>query len=107
MGISGILGRATGTTLYWPKVPQWLNVPVQRIFADHFGFAPEIEDTPRTMALAERRLGLARQAENWVYVMIGASMGSAIFVNPELYGVRLGVGADSLRPSRGVRRPER
>ena len=29
---------------------------------------------------------LARQAENWVYVMIGASMGSAIFVNRELYG---------------------
>ena len=76
VGISGFLDRTTGTTLYWPKVPQWLN---------HFGFAPEIEDTPRTMALAERRLGRARQAENWVYVMIGASMGSAIFVNGELY----------------------
>lgn len=85
VGISGILDRATGTTLYWPKVPQWVNVPVRRIFADHFGFTPEIEDTPRTMALAERRLGLARQAENWVYLMIGASMGSAIFMGRELY----------------------
>lgn len=85
VGISGILDRTTGTTLYWPKVPQWVNVPVRRIFADHFGIAPEIEDTPRTMALAERRLGLARQAENWVYLMIGASMGSAIFMNRELY----------------------
>ncbi|HUQ94652.1 MAG TPA: ROK family protein [Bryobacteraceae bacterium] len=85
VGISGILDRGTGTTLYWPKVPQWVNVPVRRIFADHFGIAPEIEDTPRTMALAERRLGLARQAENWVYLMIGASMGSAVFINRELY----------------------
>jgi len=85
VGISGILDRSTGTTLYWPKVPQWVNVPVRRIFADHFGIAPEIEDTPRTMALAERRLGLARQAENWVYLMIGASMGSAIFIKRELY----------------------
>jgi predicted NBD/HSP70 family sugar kinase len=85
VGISGILDRSTGTTLYWPKVPQWVNVPVRRIFADHFGIAPEIEDTPRTMALAERRLGLARQAQNWVYLMIGASMGSAIFVDGELY----------------------
>jgi predicted NBD/HSP70 family sugar kinase len=85
VGISGILDRSTGTTLYWPKVPQWVNVPVRRIFADHFGIPPEIEDTPRTMALAERRLGLARQAENWVYLMIGASMGSAIFMNRELY----------------------
>ncbi len=85
VGISGILDRTTGTTLYWPKVPQWVNVPVRRIFADHFGIAPEIEDTPRTMALAERRLGLARRAGNWVYLMIGASMGSAVFINRELY----------------------
>jgi predicted NBD/HSP70 family sugar kinase len=85
VGISGILDRAAGTTLYWPKVPQWVNVPVRRIFSEHFGFAPEIEDTPRTMALAERRLGLARQAENWIYLMIGASMGSAIFVDRKLY----------------------
>jgi len=85
VGISGILDREAGTTLYWPKVPQWVNVPVRRIFTDHFGIAPEIEDTPRTMALAERRLGLARHAENWVYLMIGASMGSAIFINRELY----------------------
>ncbi len=71
VGISGILDRSTGTTLYWPKVPQWVNVPVRQIFTDHFGIAPEIEDTPRTMALAERRLGLARQADNWVYLMLG------------------------------------
>jgi predicted NBD/HSP70 family sugar kinase len=85
VGISGILDRSTGTTLYWPKVPQWVNVPVRQIFADHFGIAPEIEDTPRTMALAERRLGLARQADNWVYLMMGASVGSAIFINRNLY----------------------
>src|SRR4051794_25429426 len=85
VGISGILDRSTGTTLYWPKVPQWVNVPVRQIFADHFGIAPEIEDTPRTMALAERRLGLAQQAKNWVYLMVGASVGSAIFVNRELF----------------------
>jgi len=85
VGISGILDRNTGTTLYWPKVPQWVNVPVRQIFADHFGIAPEIEDTPRTMALAERRLGLAQQAKNWVYLMVGASVGSAIFVNRELF----------------------
>src|SRR4051794_450692 len=85
VGISGILDRSTGTTLYWPKVTQWVNVPVRQIFTDHFGIAPEIEDTPRTMALAERRLGLARQADNWVYLMLGASVGSAIFINRNLY----------------------
>lgn len=101
VGISGILDRTTGTTLYWPKVPQWVNVPVRRIFADHFGIAPEIEDTPRTMALAERRLGLARQVDNWIYLMIGASMGSAIFMNRELYtGSRDSPASSATSPSK-------
>ena len=85
VGISGILDRTSGTTLYWPKVPQWVNVPVRRILTEHFGIVPEIEDTPRTMALGERRLGLARHAENWVYLMIGASLGTAFFLHRELY----------------------
>ena len=84
VGISGILDRASGTTLYLPRVPQWSNVPVRRLLADHFGIEPEVEDIPRTMALAERRFGLAREPRNWVYVMIGASLGTAIFLGGQL-----------------------
>ena len=85
VGISGILDRSTGTTLYWPKVPQWVNVPVRQIFADHFGIAPEIEDTTAYDGARRTAAGLARQADNWVYLMLGASVGSAIFINRNLY----------------------
>jgi predicted NBD/HSP70 family sugar kinase len=84
-GISGVLDRQTGTTLFWPKVPQWVNVPVKRMLEDHFHVPVEVEDTPRTMAMAERRIGAAQRAREFVYVMVGAGTGSAVFLNGQLY----------------------
>lgn len=85
LGISGVLDRSTGTTLFWPKVPQWVNVPVKQIFQSHFQTAVEVEDTPRTMALAERRFGTAGQVSNFVYVSIGAGTGAALFLGGRMY----------------------
>ena len=31
IGVSGVLDRRTGVTLFWPKLPLWVNVPVRRI----------------------------------------------------------------------------
>jgi len=85
IGISGVLDRATGTTMFWPKVPQWVNVPVKQIFSQHFEVAVEIEDSPRTMALGERRLGEAGRADPFIYVTAGAGTGSAIFLKGALF----------------------
>jgi predicted NBD/HSP70 family sugar kinase len=85
VGISGVLERSTGITLFWPKVPQWINVPVKQIFANRFETVVEVEDTPRTMALAERRFGTGKRAPESVYVSVGAGTGAAFFFNDHLY----------------------
>jgi predicted NBD/HSP70 family sugar kinase len=85
IGISGVLERSTGTTLFWPKVPQWTNVPVKRRFEQRFRTAIEVEDTPRTMALAERRFGQGSQASEFVYISVGAGTGAALFLRDQLY----------------------
>lgn len=85
IGISGVLDHATGTTLFWPKVPQWVNVPVKEHFARHFETLVEVDDTPRTMALAERRFGNTGGASEYVYVAIGAGTGAALFLRDQLY----------------------
>ncbi len=85
VGISGVLERSTGTTLFWPKVPQWVNVPVRKAFAEKFNTIVEIEDTPRTMALAERRFGNGKHVSEYVYVSIGAGTGAAFFLRDQLY----------------------
>lgn len=85
IGISGILDRAAGVTLMWPKLPQWLDVPVQKTFADWFRTYVRVEDTPRTMAIAERRLGAGKGARDFIYLMFGAGVGAALFWQGQLY----------------------
>ncbi len=85
LGISGVLDPETGTTLFWPKVPQWVNVPVRDMFAERFGSFVKAADSPRTMALAERRYGAGSGAGEFVYVTVGAGTGAALFLNGALY----------------------
>lgn len=85
IGVSGVLDRATGTTLFWPKVPQWVNVPVRQRFAEKFGTAVDVEDTPRTMALAERRFGAGAKVSEFIYVAAGTGIGAALFLRDQLY----------------------
>ena len=72
VGISGISDRITGTTLSWPKVPTWKNVPVRSAIEERFPVPVKLEDTPRVMALAEQRFGRARNESEFLYLMVGA-----------------------------------
>jgi len=85
MGISGLLDRARGITLSWPKVSSWANVPVRSFLEDNLGTFVEVDDTPRTMALAEKRYGTARNSEEFVYLTFGAGIGAALFLHGKLY----------------------
>lgn len=84
-GISGVLDRASGTTLYWPKRPLWVNVPLKQILQEQFEVLVQVEDTPRTMALAEQRFGQAKAAKHFMFVLLGAGIGAALFFNGQLY----------------------
>ncbi|MGH9444828.1 MAG: ROK family transcriptional regulator [Terriglobia bacterium] len=85
IGIAGILDRAQGVTLSWPRVPSWSCVPIKESVEKTFKTLVEIDDTPRTMALAERRFGRARGATNFIYIALGAGVGASLFLNRDLY----------------------
>jgi len=85
IGIGGIVDRTRGVILSWPKVPSWINVPLRSFFEENLPTLVEVEDIPRTMAMAERRLGKARGAGEFVYVALGAGTGSALFFGGRLY----------------------
>ena len=85
LGISGILDREEGITLSWPKVPEWINVPVKKLLDDNLKVRVEVDDTSRTMALAERRFGKASSASEFLFLVLGAGAGAAIFLHNQLY----------------------
>lgn len=85
IGISGVLDKKAGVTLFWPKLPLWTNVPVKKILEERYGEIVEVEDTSRTQALAEYRLGGASPTQDFVYITVGVGIGAALFLNGQLY----------------------
>lgn len=85
IGVSGVVDRRNGVTLFWPKLPLWVNVPVKKLIEDRFKTLVELEDTSRTRAVAEYRLGSASRANHFVYIAAGAGLGAALFLNGQLY----------------------
>jgi N-acetylglucosamine repressor len=85
VGISAVLERTTGTTLYWPKLSRWDNVPIRKILEDRYRVEVALEDTSRTSALAEYWLGGCSTAKHFIFIGIGAGIGAALFLNGALY----------------------
>lgn len=85
IGISGVLERRTGTTLYWPKLPRWINVPVKTTLEERYKTQVALEDTSRTRALAEFWFGGCNNAKHFIFIAIGAGTGAALFLNGSLY----------------------
>jgi predicted NBD/HSP70 family sugar kinase len=85
IGVSGVAESSTGTVLYWPKLPLWVEVPVKSIFENRFKTVVELQDTSRTRAFAEYRLGNVNSTKNFVYIAVGAGIGAALFFDGKLY----------------------
>jgi predicted NBD/HSP70 family sugar kinase len=91
IAISGVIDRNSGTVLFWPKVPGWNDVRLKQTVENKYGLPVIVEDSARTMALAEEKFGDANGRRNFVYVVVSMGIGAAIYTNGQLY-----LGADNL-----------
>jgi predicted NBD/HSP70 family sugar kinase len=91
IAMSGVIDRKSGTVLFWPKVPGWNDVRLKQMVENKYGLPVIVEDSVRTMALAEERFGDANGRRNFVYVVVSMGIGAAIYTNGQLY-----LGADNL-----------
>jgi N-acetylglucosamine repressor len=85
VGVSGVVERSTGVTIFWPKLPLWMNVPIKRMLEDRYKTLVGLEDTSRTRAFAEYRVGGANGAKHFIYIAVGAGIGAALFLDGQLY----------------------
>lgn len=85
IAMSGVIDRNSGTVLLWPKVHGWNNVPLKQRVEAKYGLPVVVEDSVRTMALAEEKFGDAKGRKNFVYVMVSMGIGAAIYINNRLY----------------------
>jgi glucokinase len=82
---SGVIDRETGTVLFWPKVRGWKDVPLKQIFEKEYGVPTILEDSARMWGIAEKHFGQAKGLSNFICVNVGMGIGSALFLNGQLY----------------------
>ena len=57
VGVPGLVDSRNGTALYYEYIPRWQNVPLAATLGKKFGVPVFLENTIRTMALAELWFG--------------------------------------------------
>ncbi|MGD1063917.1 MAG: ROK family transcriptional regulator [Terracidiphilus sp.] len=85
---SGVIDAKNGVVLSFPRpgqMAEWKNVPLQAIFEKELEIPCRLEDSVRTMAVAERVFGLGKDVNDFLFIEVGMGIGAAFYFNGELY----------------------
>jgi predicted NBD/HSP70 family sugar kinase len=92
---SGVIDSKNGMVLSFPRpgqMAEWRNIPLQELFQKEFQIPCLLEDSVRTIAVAEHYFGLGKNCNDFLYIDVGMGIGAAIFFNGKLY---LGAGGNA------------
>jgi predicted NBD/HSP70 family sugar kinase len=88
VAFSGLIDVERGVILSYPRpglVQQWKDVPLKQIFEDEFNTTALIDDSVRAIATQDRFAGAGKDLKDFVYVDVGMGVGSAIFIDGQIY----------------------
>jgi len=85
ISIAGLLESDTGTLVYSPNMPGWVNVPIKRIFTDEFHIPVYVSNDASLAALGENRYGAAKGLDSFVYITVSTGIGGGMVLDGNLY----------------------
>jgi predicted NBD/HSP70 family sugar kinase len=89
----GLINSLEGVSVISSTIDFWRQVPLKRIFEEHFGVPAALENSSQPKALAERVLGAGKTADDMIYIEYGAGIGAGIIMGGKvLAGQRGSVG---------------
>lgn len=83
IGIHGIVDSVEGISVYAPNL-RWRDANIRNLVAKHTDIPIFIDNDVRLMALAEMWFGQSKNTDNFVFLYVGAGVGSAIVINKTL-----------------------
>ncbi len=84
VAMQGNVDRKNGISKYCPYFDNWENVPIQRLLEERYQCKVIVEHSPACMALYETWFGVAKGAENLLFIRIGAGIGLSMIIDGKM-----------------------
>ncbi|MNO62732.1 Glucokinase [compost metagenome] len=84
IGAPGPLNTKEGTIVEPPNLPGWWNFAIVSSMKRHFAVPVHFENDATAAALAEKWLGAAKKADNFIYITISTGIGAGIYSHGRL-----------------------
>jgi len=84
LSVPGTVDLEQGNLVFAPNL-QWRNVPFRKIFFERAGLNIYIENDANAAAIAEHLFGVARNCDDFIFVVVGIGIGGGLFLNGNLY----------------------
>ena len=85
IGIAGIIDRQSGTSIKFPHLGAWSNVPIGNVISERLSLETFVENDVLATTLAELRYGLGRSEDNFFLLHIGRGIRLGLVINGEIY----------------------
>jgi len=85
LSLPGNVDKTTGIVVYAENTPNWIGLPIRRIFEERYMLPIHIEDCSRLMAMAELCYGEGRDCDDFIVIDLGHGIGCGIIVGRELF----------------------
>ncbi|MEV2272880.1 ROK family transcriptional regulator [Nonomuraea africana] len=76
---------AKGVMVFPPRLPEWDQVPIKDLLAQHTGFPVTVDNDATAAAIGERWAGIARSTPSFAYLYLGTGIGGGIFLDNQVY----------------------
>lgn len=84
VGVPGLVQPAEGIAVHYKYINGWQNVPLAAVLTKRFGVPVYLENTVRSMALAELWFGQGRGLKDWLCIGMRSGLGVGIVAGGQL-----------------------
>jgi N-acetylglucosamine repressor len=84
-GVPGVIDSVKGVALSYKHIKGWENVPLVSRLTERFGVPVFVENTIRTMALAELWFGQGHGLRNFICLGMRSGLGAGIIIDGQVY----------------------
>ena len=94
ISVSGCVNIELEQIIFGPNINFLKNYPIKNYLQKKINKPIFIEDSARCMAIAEKKHGLARNYDNFIFVNLGEDVGSGIYIDGKIYRGSVGIAGE-------------